>query len=62
MDVGGRSLRQPVAGILPAEEAWLCRRDVGSTLLGAPSMMGYGIAYFMCQQSRQEDSSAKHDI
>jgi hypothetical protein len=25
---------QRAAGILPAEDAWLCRRDVGSTLLG----------------------------
>ena len=24
---------QRAAGILPAEEAWICRRDVGSTLL-----------------------------
>jgi len=25
---------QRAAGILPAENAWLCRRDVGSTFLG----------------------------
>jgi len=25
---------QRAAGILPAEEAWLCRRDVGSTSTG----------------------------
>ena len=30
------ALREPqrAAGILPAEQAWLCRRDVGSTLPG----------------------------
>jgi hypothetical protein len=28
---------QRAAGILPAEEAWLCRRDVGSTLQGRTS-------------------------
>ena len=29
---------QRAAGILPAEEAWLCRRHVGSTLLGRTSL------------------------
>ena len=32
-----------------------------AAMVAAPSMMGCGIAYFMCQHSRQEDSSTKHD-
>ena len=30
-----------------------------AAMVAAPSLMGCGIAYFMCKQSRQEDSSTK---